>query len=76
MRIRDSNPNIKFNIDTEILKIFSDQYRDKTGLLQKGDGKFDDKLHNIYKYYDSFLGNLGGSKLSWEQQLMYTAALE
>lgn len=58
------------------MKIFSDQYRDKTGLLSKVDGKVDDKIHNIYKFYDSFLNNLGGNKLSWEQQLMYTAALE
>ena len=76
LRIRQQNPNIKFNIDTEILKIFSDQYRDKTGLLSQTDGKFEDKIHKVYKFYESFLDGLGGSNLSWEQQLMFSAALE
>lgn len=77
MRIKDKNPTIKFDIDTEILKIFSDQYRDKSGLLQGADGKFADGIHKIYGFYENFLSNLGGANnLSWEQQLIYTAALE
>jgi hypothetical protein len=76
MRIKEKNPNVKFDIDTEILKIFSDQYRDKSGLLQGADGKFGDSIHRIYGFYENFLTNLGGSNLSWEQQLIYTAALE
>lgn len=77
MRIKEKNPNVKFDIDTEILKIFSDQYRDKSGLLlQGGDGKFGNEIHRIYGFYQNFLNNLGGSNLSWEQQIIYTAALE
>lgn len=77
LRIKQSNPNVKLDIDTEILKIFSDQHRDKTGLLQGvSDGKFIDGIHKIYGFYENFLSNLGGSNLSWEQQLIYTAALE
>ena len=75
MRIRQQNPSIKLNIDAEVLKIFSDQYRDKTGLLSQTDGKFEDKIHKVYKFYETFLENLGGSNLSWEQQLMFSAAL-
>lgn len=68
---------MKFDIDTEILKIFSDQYRDKSGLLLQGaDGKFGNEIHKIYGFYQNFLNNLGGSNLSWEQQIIYTAALE
>lgn len=77
LRIKEKNPNVKFDIDTEILKIFSDQYRDKSGLLlQGGDGKFGNEIHRIYGFYQNFLNNLGGSNLSWEQQIIYTAALE
>lgn len=76
MRIKEKNPNVKFDIDTEILRIFSDQYRDKSGILQGADGKFADGIHRIYGFYENFLNNLGGSNLSWEQQLIYTAALE
>lgn len=76
LRIKEKNPSIKLDIDAEILKIFSDQYRDKTGLLQGvSDGKFNDGIHKIYGFYENFLNNLGGSNLSWEQQLIYTAAL-
>jgi len=76
MRVKEKNPNVKFDIDTEILKIFSDQYKEKSGLLIGADGKFGDGLHRIYGFYQNFLNNLGGSNLSWEQQLIYTAALE
>lgn len=76
LRIKEKNPSIKLDIDGEILKIFSDQYRDKSGLLQGvNDGKFNDGIHKIYGFYENFLNNLGGSNLSWEQQLIYTAAL-
>jgi hypothetical protein len=40
LRIKETNSSIKFDIDMEILKIFSDQYREKTGLLKGGDSKF------------------------------------
>jgi hypothetical protein len=60
----------------KFLKIFSDQFRDKSGILQGADGKFADGIHRIYGFYENFLNNLGGSNLSWEQQLIYTAALE
>ena len=76
IRVKNSNPNLKLDIDAEILKIFSNQYREKSGLLQGADGKFSDSIHRIYGFYDSFLNNLGGSSLSFEQQLIYTAALE
>jgi hypothetical protein len=55
MRVRQQNPSIKFNIDAEVLKIFSDQYRDKSGLLSSTDGKFEDKVHKVYKFYENFL---------------------
>ena len=77
LRIKEKNPSIKLDIDAEILKIFSDQYREKSGLLQGvTDAKFNDGIHKIYGFYENFLNNLGGSNLSWEQQLIYTAALE
>lgn len=77
MRIKEKNPQVKLDIDTEILKIFSDQYRDKSGLLQGADGRFAEGIHKIYGFYENFLNNLGGSgNMSWEQQLIYTAALE
>lgn len=76
LRVKDTNPNLRLDIDAEILKIFSDQYREKSGLLQGADGKFGENLHKIYGFYDSFLNNLGGNNLSYEQQLIYTAALE
>lgn len=65
LRIKEKNPNVKFDIDTEILKIFSDQYREKSGLLQGTDGKFGDTIHRIYGFYNNFLSNLGGANLSW-----------
>lgn len=76
LRIKEKNPSVKFDIDTEILRIFSDQYRDKSGILQGTDGRFNETIHKIYGFYDNFLNNLGGANLSWEQQLIYTAALE
>ncbi len=76
LRIKEKNPSIKFDIDAEILKIFSDQFRDKSGILEGASGKFGDSIHRIYGFYDNFLKNLGGSSLSLEQQLIYTAALE
>ena len=77
LRIKEKNPSIKLDIDAEILKIFSDQYREKSGLLQGvTDAKFNDGIHKIYGFYENFLNNLGGSNLPWEQQLIYTGALE
>jgi hypothetical protein len=42
LRIKETNVNIKFDIDVEILKIFSDQYREKTGLIKGSDNKFNE----------------------------------
>lgn len=64
LRIREQNPNVNLNIDTEILKIFSDQFRQKGGLLDLQGGKLTDNLHKVYGFYDNFLNSLGGSNLS------------
>lgn len=76
LRIKEKNPNINLNIDAEILRIFSDQFKEKGGLLNIGGGRITDNLKKIYAYYDNFLGNLGGSNLSKEQEMIYLAALE
>jgi hypothetical protein len=65
LRIKESNSSVKFDIDMEILKIFSDQYREKTGLLKGSDSKFNEEIHRIYGFYENFLNNLGGPNLSW-----------
>lgn len=76
LRIKEKNPSIQFNIDTEVLKVFSNQYREKTGLLDIKGGDFGQNLHRVYGYYDNFLTSLGGESLTHDQQLMYSAALE
>ena len=75
LRIKESNPNVNFNIDTEILKVFSSQFREKNGLLNI-EGGLEKNLHKVFGFYDNFLSSLGGSSLSNDSQLMYTAALE
>lgn len=74
--IKESNPNIKFNIDGEILKMFSNQFREKSGLLDINNGGLQKNLSKVYSFYDNFLGSIGGSALSNDSQLMFTAALE
>ena len=76
LRIKEKNPNINFNLDTEVLKIFSNQYKEKSGLLDIKGGDFGQNLHRVYGFYDNFLSSLGGESLTHEQQLMYSAALE
>jgi len=77
MRVKEKNPKINLEIDVEILKMFSDQYRQKNGLLDLGkDGRINENISKIYSFYDNFLNSLGGSSLTGEQQLIYTAALE
>lgn len=76
LRIKEKNPNVNLDIDTEILRIFSDQFRSKEGLLNFNGGQLSDNIHKVYGFYDNFLSTLGGSSLSKEQELMYTAALE
>lgn len=67
LRIKEKNPNVNLNIDSEILKIFSDQFKDKAGLLNLKGGKIADNFKNIYSFYDNFLSSLGGSNLSKDQ---------
>lgn len=76
LRIKQSNPSVKLEIDAEILRVFSDQFKERGGLLNIGSGKLSDNFDRIYGFYDNFLSNLGGPNLSKDQQLMYTAALE
>ena len=76
LRIKQANPNIKMDIDAEILRVFSDQFKERGGLLNIGNGTLSDNLSKIYGFYDNFLSSLGGPNLSKDQQLMYTAALE
>lgn len=76
LRVKEKNPSIKLEIDSDILKVFSEQFRDKKGLLDLNGGKISDNLNRIYGFYDNFLSSLGGSNLSRDQQFMYTAALE
>ncbi len=76
LRIKEKNPNVKFDIDTELLKMFSNQYREKSGLLDIQGGDFGKNLHRVYGFYDNFLSSIGGASLTHEQQLMYSAALE
>ena len=76
MRVKEKNPSIQMNIDAEILKMFSNQFREKGGLLELKEGNFGQNLHRIYGFYDNFLSSMGGASLTHDQQLMYTAALE
>ena len=76
LRIKQTNPNIKMEIDAEIIRVFSDQFKERGGLLNIGDGTLGDNFTKIYGFYDNFLNSLGGPNLSKDQQLMYTAALE
>ncbi|MCB0369645.1 MAG: hypothetical protein KDD45_09425, partial [Bdellovibrionales bacterium] len=76
LRIKERNPSVNLEIDGEILKLFQSQFKDKSGLLDGTSGGLANNLQKVYGFYDSFLGNLGGSSLTREQQLMYTAALE
>lgn len=56
--------------------MFSSQFQQKEGLLKFEPGSLQQNLDRIYKFYDNFLGSLGGGNVSRDQQLMYTAALE
>ena len=75
LRIKDKNPGVKLELDADILRMFSEQFKEKSGVLNVG-GNFSANLDRIYGFYDNFLSGLGGSNLTNDQQLMYTAALE
>lgn len=75
LRIREKNPSVKIDIDAEILRLFSDQIKDKGGLLDFKGGRISGEFERIYGFYDNFLSSLGGPNLTKDQQLMYTAAL-
>ena len=76
MRVQKAHPNVNFNIDGEILKIFSNQYREKSGILNFKDGGLSQNLHRVFGFYDNFLDSLGGASLSQQQSLLFCAALE
>lgn len=75
LRVRDKNPGVKLDIDADILRIFSEEFRQKSGILD-GNSKFGETIDRVYAFFDNFLNSLGGATLSYDQKLMYTAALE
>ena len=66
LRIKDKNPGVKLELDADILRMFSEQFKEKSGLLNVG-GNFSANLDRIYGFYDNFLSGLGGSNLTNDQ---------
>lgn len=60
LRINTENPNIKFKIDPEILKAFSNQFHERSGILVCEDRDFKDRIRQIGQFFDNFLCSLGG----------------
>ena len=76
LRLKKDNPSMKLNIDAELLKAFTDQFHERSGILICEDLDFKARLKQIGQYFENFLCGLGGSSLSHEQELMYSCALE
>ena len=67
LRLKKDNPNVKLNIDAELLKCFTDQFHERSGILLCEDKDFKSRLQQIGQYFENFLCGLGGSTLSHEQ---------
>lgn len=76
LRVKKDNPNLKLNLDAELLKVFTEQFHERSGILVCEDLDFKSRLSQIGTYFENFLCGLGGSSLSHEQELMYSCALE
>lgn len=76
MRIQNSNPNVRMNLDKDVLKIFASDFKYKDMFEGKGQFNINAELGVLYNQYDGILEALGGSELSADQQLLYTSALQ
>lgn len=74
LQIRNRNPNIEFNLDTDILKIFASDFKYKD--FFEGKEILGENVSTIYAHYDNMLNTLGGSNLELAEKMIYTASLQ